>query len=77
LIRATYSATSPAIRTELFHSSSSRVVDATCLRVPLRWSAIGPSSYGQWAAKISYVPRPSSSSYGADSAICCIIASSK
>ena len=41
------------IRAELFHSTWSSVVEATCLRMLLSWSAIGPSSYGQWAAKIS------------------------
>ena len=44
LSAATYSATSPVISVELFHSTRSSVVEATCLRVLLRWSAIGPSS---------------------------------
>src|SRR5262249_8668020 len=39
LSAATYSATSPLISVELFQSACSSVLEATCLRVLLRWSA--------------------------------------
>jgi hypothetical protein len=46
-------ATSPSISFEPAQSTPSSVLEATCLVAAFMLSAMGPSSNGQWAAKIS------------------------